>query len=94
MSDITLDYLIKHYRITEYISLKESDKYINDVTFINKIKDKKTISYSDNYLFDNCYPNYLYSDSTVIQIDNSIVGNFENLNDIITKLDVKNNFST
>jgi len=95
MEDITLDYSIKKYRIKEYESLKISDKFTTNLIFIDKIKNKKDISYSDtSYLFNNCYPNYLYSDSTNVKINNSIIGNFDNLNDIIVELDIKNNYNT
>jgi hypothetical protein len=95
MEDITLDYITKKYRIKEYTALKPSTKFTTNEIFIDKIKNKKVISYSDNsYVYDNCYPNYLYSDSTNIKINNSAIGNFDNLNDIITNLDTKNNYST
>lgn len=96
MEDKNIDYLLKKYKINNYINDKSSDKFIENLLFLNIIKNKKNISLSDNnYIYDDCYPNYIYnSDTTNLKINNSIVGDFENLEDIVSYLDVKNNQST
>jgi uncharacterized protein YfkK (UPF0435 family) len=96
MEDIQKDFLIKHFRIKEYYSTKPNTKFINDLFFIDKIKNKKEISLSDSTnIADNCYPNYLYNtDMTSIKIDNSVISNFSNLTDIMNDIDIKNNLSS
>lgn len=92
--DVTVDYVINKFILNDYSNQSTSFQYITDEIFINKLKNKKKVIYSDNlenYKVENCYPNYIFSkDTTSVYVKNSITGDFSNLDDIKINLDRKN----
>lgn len=92
----TSDYLVKKFILPSY-TISNSVKFKSDKIFINNLKDKNIISYSDNtsYIYENCYPDYLYTkDGTDILINNSIECDFNDLNNVINKLTSNNIIAT